>query len=107
MFALLGPFLLKYWKPLAAIAGVLAIVGIIYWKGRIDLQRSIDNKNNEEIIERLNDERRVIDEGDKIRDHLDKERQRPQTNPDGTNNDDLDRINGCILSNDPFENKCT
>ncbi len=95
--ALLGAFVLRYWKPLAGLALAFVLIGGIYWKGRVDCARKINEATQKETVKRYEDEKRTRDEDLSHRHRVEQDR---AANPAD------DRRDSCLLSNNPFEVDC-
>ena len=95
--AILGAVALRYWKPLAGLALAFVLIGGIYWKGRVDCARKINEATQKETVRRYENEKRTREEDNTRRHRVDQDRAANPAN---------DLRDSCLLSNNPFEVDC-
>lgn len=97
MWILLLGFARNYWKQLALGVGVLALIFVIYNKGRKDCELATERATRKELVKRYTEAEEEATKNDRITYKIKEDLDKTPIN---------DQRDSCLLSNDPFRTKC-
>lgn len=90
-----GGFFAKYWKILVIPVAAAAIFFAGWWTGKQGERNKEFRRQAKETLERVQEERRVSDEGRDFKDKVRRVREDPTVPPN-----DIDRFYECLLSSE-------
>lgn len=100
-------FLSSNWKKIIAVlAAIIFSFGIGFIYGNKFNKEKQDYKNSKEIISRLNEENKVLEIGNKVKEEFVTFKHKTRNDPTKLNKKKRDEFYTCLLSNDIIKNQC-
>lgn len=95
------------WKLILGVAiGVILAFTIGFFYGKSSAKNKQLVKDAKEIINRVNEEVKIIDSGNTLQDNIVKIKSKAKSNPTKENLNIKDEYYSCLLSNDPLKKDC-